>query len=45
MVLMGGALPVLGPVIGGFVAGLIAKGGMWNGEKPGLLPVSLVPPW
>ena len=35
MVLIGGALPVLGPIIGGFVAGLIAKGGMWNGAKAG----------
>jgi hypothetical protein len=35
MVLIGGALPVLGPVIGGFVAGLIAKGGLWNGAKAG----------
>jgi hypothetical protein len=35
MVLIGGALPVLGPIIGGLVAGLIAKGGMWNGAKAG----------
>lgn len=35
MILLGGALPVLGPVIGGFVSGLIAKGGLWDGAKAG----------
>jgi hypothetical protein len=37
MVLLGGFLPVLGPIVGGVVAGLIAKGGMWNGAKAGFV--------
>ena len=28
-------LPVLGPLIGGFVAGIMARGGFWNGAKAG----------
>jgi hypothetical protein len=37
MVITGSALPVLGPVIGGFVAGIIAKGGFLNGAKAGFV--------
>ncbi len=37
MVILGNVLPVLGPIIGGFVTGLIAKGGTWNGAKAGFV--------
>lgn len=35
MIFIRDALPVLGPIIGGFVAGLIARDGFMNGAKAG----------
>jgi len=32
-----GFLPVIGPLLGGFVAGIIARGGWWNGAKAGFV--------
>ena len=37
MVLLGNPLPVLGPLFGGFVAGLVARGGIVNGAKAGFI--------
>jgi hypothetical protein len=37
MLILTPLLPVLGPLIGGFVAGLIAKGGFWYGGKAGFV--------
>jgi hypothetical protein len=30
-------LPVIGALLGGFVAGIIARGGWWNGAKAGFV--------
>ncbi|HDR74303.1 MAG TPA: hypothetical protein ENN85_10435 [Methanoculleus sp.] len=35
--LANGIWPLLGPVIGGFAAGLIARGGMWNAAVAGFI--------
>jgi hypothetical protein len=37
MLILSPFLPVLGPLVGGFVAGLLAKKGFWNGGKAGFI--------
>jgi len=43
MVLIADMLPVLGPIIGRHIAGLVAKGGIWNGSKAGFTAGILMP--
>ncbi|KUG18879.1 hypothetical protein ASZ90_011399 [hydrocarbon metagenome] len=37
MVILNPVLPVLGPLLGGFISGVLGRGGIWNGMLGGLV--------